>query len=59
MIISLLPCDVVSYHGFEVDDECIADKEKQKLFLDPYESNSYRTYLYYNDETFESEKYSE
>ena len=57
--ISLYPCDdadVLSFYGLEVDDECIADKEQQKVYLDPYSQNSYMVYLYYNYETFDSEK---
>ena len=55
--ISLIPCDddLLSYFGLEVDDECIADKESQKAYLDPYGLSGYRTLLYYNYETYDSE----
>ena len=36
MTISLIPCDFQSYYGLEVGDECIADKEQQKAYLDPF-----------------------
>ena len=40
MGINLIPCDDVSYrlskYGLEVGDECIADKEQQKAYLDPF-----------------------
>ena len=37
MTIRLIPCDIVSLYGLEVDDECISDKEQQKAYLDPNE----------------------
>ena len=59
--LSLIPCDFEEYyfHDFEVDDECIADREQQKAYLDTNNAYEFRTYLYYNYETFESEKYNE
>ena len=38
MAISLVPCDSValSAYGYEVGDECVADKEQQKAYLDPF-----------------------
>ena len=37
MTIDLFPCDFSpDYYGYEVDDECIADKEQQKAYLDPF-----------------------
>ena len=57
MTISLIPCEIQPEWGLETDKECIADKDQQKAYLDPNESNFYITYLYYNDETFDSEQY--
>ena len=36
MGINLIPCDNVTIYGLEVDGECIADKEQQKAYLDPF-----------------------
>ena len=36
MTIALIPCDYATNYGLEVDDECIADKEQQKAYIDPY-----------------------
>ena len=58
MRITLLPCDN-SFYGNEVGDECIADKEQQKAYLDPYRYKRYRTYLYYNYETFDAQQHGE
>ena len=62
IVISLIPCDIEwlqNYYGYEVDNECIADKEQQKAYLDPYYNGAYTTLLYYNFELFEAEKYGE
>ena len=58
MTISFIPCDI-PYFGLVVDDECIADKDQQIAYLDPYVQNTYKTYLYSNYETFDSEQYNE
>ena len=42
-----------------IDEECIADEEELKTYLDPSEWGYYRTYLYYNQEFFDAEHYGD
>ena len=52
-------CDTRPNQNFGFDDECISDLDQQIAYIDPDESGIYRTYLYYNYETFEAGQYGE
>ena len=54
VVISLIPCDQYVYYGYDPDDECVNDEEKQADYL-----GSYRLLIYYNYETFNAEKFAE
>ena len=56
MSISLTPCDKVENFGFQIDEQCIADRNEQNEYL---AKKYYYTQLIYNYETFDPEKYNE
>ena len=56
--INFSPCDKINKFGYEIDDECIADEEKQLEYLDLNARYGYiGVYLYYNYESFIADKY--
>ena len=59
LVITLTSCDEIIWYGEEVDDECVADEEEQKAYLDPHGYNIYDTYIIYNYEIFDARNYNE
>ena len=60
LIISLFPCDKVDYYyEYDIDQECIADEDLQRQYLDPNGYDFYQAFLYYNYETFDAEQFEE
>ena len=48
----LAPCDKLPWGPYEVGQECIRDKEKQKEYLEKGK-NEFHTFFIYNQETFD------
>ena len=58
--INFSPCDKIDRFGYEVEDQCIADEKEQKKYLDLNKLYGYiSTFLFFNYETFESDKYDD
>ena len=60
MRINLSPCHKINKFGYEIGDECIADEAKQLEYMDLNKRYGFiSSFLYYNYETFKSERYNE
>ena len=64
LTIAYIPCDKVADYEltggkYEIDAKCIADKDKQRQYLDVGKWDYYQTFLYYNFEFFDSEKFDD
>ena len=53
------PCDKLPWGPYEIEDECIRDKNQQIAYLDPNEDNDFHTFFFYNLESFDLEKYGD
>ena len=52
--IMLVPCDNLPWGPYEVGEECIADKNQQRAYLDQDSKNEFYTLFYHNQETFDA-----
>lgn len=64
LTIAFIACDkaknlALTGGSYEVDDECITDETKQREYLDVDKWDYYQTFLYYNYEYFDSDKFGE
>ena len=55
----LVPCDNLPWGPYEVSEECIADKDKQRAYLDQDSKNEFYTLFYHNQETFDAQKHGD
>ena len=56
--IMLVPCHKLPKGGYVMTDECIADVDEQRKYLQQDEGEYY-TFLYHNQETFDVKKYGD
>ena len=60
MKLGFIPCDKVDNFLYEIDEECIADEKEQLAYLDLNKRYGFiGTFLYYNYEKFEADKFGE